>query len=109
MRRDAQQPAPFGARLEHQMQMTVLEVAQTAVNEPRRAARGAAREIGLLDERDIQSAQRRIARDAASGDAAADHQDVEGPRAERGDALRSRADRIRSRHGANLQCRVSSV
>jgi hypothetical protein len=52
------------------------------VDQPRRAARRAAREIILLDERGAQSTPRRIARDAGAGDAAADDEEVEGRGAE---------------------------
>ena len=49
VRRDVQQTPPLGARLEHEADLPVLEIAHAAVDEPRRAARRAAREIALLD------------------------------------------------------------
>ena len=82
-----QQPSALGARLEHEMNLSVLEVPNAAVDEPRRAARRSAGEIVLLHERDVQSAQRRLARDAASGDPAADHEQVELSGAERRESL----------------------
>ena len=53
------------------------QVAQAAVDESGRACGGAAAEIVLLDQRDLQAAQRGVARDAAADDPAADDDDVE--------------------------------
>jgi hypothetical protein len=47
------------------------------VNQTRRATRRPAREVVLLDERYAQPAQRRIAGDAAAGNASADHEEIE--------------------------------
>ena len=69
MRREPKQPSSLGARLEHEVQMSVLEIANAAVNQARRSTRGSAGEVVLLDERHAKSAQRGVARDAASGDA----------------------------------------
>src|SRR5439155_12366832 len=52
VRREAQQPPPLSARLEDEMQIAVLEIAQPAVHQSRRSARRSAREVILLDERD---------------------------------------------------------
>jgi hypothetical protein len=87
VRRQSEQASALGARLEDEPQMAVLEVADPAVDEPRRPARGPAREVLLLDERDPQATERGVSRDAAAGDAAADHQKVELPIAERGEAV----------------------
>ena len=77
VRRGAEQRAPLAARLEHEAEVAVLEVAHAAVDEPRRAARGAAREVVALDERDAEAAERGVARDAGAGDPAADDEEVD--------------------------------
>jgi hypothetical protein len=59
------------------VEIPVLEISQASVNEPRRAAGGAAGEVVLLDECDAKTPERRVARDAAAGDPAADHEHVE--------------------------------
>ena len=76
-----EQRALVGA-LEHQPELRVLEVAEAAVHQLRRLGRRARREVGLLDERHLEPAQRRVARDARAGDAAADDEQVERLRAE---------------------------
>jgi hypothetical protein len=81
--RQSKQSPAFGAGLENQMQVAVLEIPHAAMHESRRATRGPAREIVLLDEGDTQSAQRRVARDAATGNAAADDEQIERPIAPR--------------------------
>src|SRR5689334_15047828 len=77
MWREAQQLPALAARLEHQVEIPVLEISQPTMYEARRAARRTAREIILLHEGDAHSTQRSIARDAAARDAAADNEDVE--------------------------------
>ncbi len=77
MRRDAHQDPSLAARLEDEVELSVLEVAQSAVHEPRRAAAGATGEVLLLDERHVQPAHRRIPRDAGARHAATDDQHVE--------------------------------
>ena len=77
VRRDAQQRSALAARLEHQMQMPMLEIPDATVHEARRAARRSAREVVSLDECGAESAHRRVARDAGAGDPAADHEHVE--------------------------------
>lgn len=77
MWREAQQPPALAARLEHQVEIPVLEISQPTMYEARRAARRTAREIILFYEGDAHSTQRSIARDAAARDAAADNEDVE--------------------------------
>ena len=69
--------------LADQAQVEVLQVAQAAVDELARAAGGAAGIVGLLDERDRVSARGGVERHAGAGDPAADHDDVEGVRAQR--------------------------
>ena len=66
VRREPEQSPALGARLEHQMKVAVLEIADAAVHQPRRAARRTARKVVLLHERDAQPAQRRVAGDAAA-------------------------------------------
>jgi hypothetical protein len=77
VRRDAQQGAPLATRLEHEPEVSVLEVADPAVDEPRRARRRAARPVVALHERHPQPAQRRVARHAAPGDPTPDDEHVE--------------------------------
>ncbi len=91
----AQQPSTFGARLEHKVQVSVLEVSDAAVHQTRRTARRSARKIILLDERDRESAECGIARDSASRDSAADDQQVEG-------AVGKRSERRMSSHRVGL-------
>src|SRR5206468_11683052 len=55
---------PLAARLEHQMESILLEIADAAVNEPR-GMRGRARaEVRFADERGAEPAQGRVARDS---------------------------------------------
>ncbi len=77
VRRQLHQERPLVGALEHQPELRVLEVAQAAVHQLRRFGRRSRREIGFLDERDFQAAQRRVAGDAGAGDAAADDQEIE--------------------------------
>src|ERR1043165_2748591 len=58
--------------------LAVLEVAQAAVDELARLRRRARGVVALLEQRDLEAAQRSVARDARAGDAAADHDDVVG-------------------------------
>jgi hypothetical protein len=77
VRRNAQERASLAARLEHQMQMPMLEIAYAAMNESRRSARCAASEIVTLDERRAKTAQCRIPRNPRAVDATADDQHIE--------------------------------
>jgi hypothetical protein len=95
--REAEQASSFGAGLEDEVEIAVLEIAQSAMDEPRRSARGPAREIVLLDERHLQPTQRGIASDATSRDAAADHEQVELLAAQGGQLPLTRRDRIACR------------
>ena len=85
VRRESQQSVSLGARLEDEMHMSVLEISHPAVNQPRRPARRSTGEIALLDERDCESTEGRVARDRAAGNAAADDEDVERSRLEFGE------------------------
>ena len=71
-----QQPALL-QRLAHQPEVALLEVAEPAVDELRRARRGPRGEVARLDQRDVQAARGRIERGARAGGAAADHHYVE--------------------------------
>jgi hypothetical protein len=77
MWRDAQQPATFAARLQHEVQVTVLEVTHTTVHKSRGPARGPAGEIAALEQRDGETAQRRIAGNASARNPTAYNNDVE--------------------------------
>ena len=77
MRRDAQERTPFAARLEHEMQMPMLEITNAAVHEPRRPAGRPAGEVVALDQGGAEPAHRGVARDAGAGDATPDHEHVE--------------------------------
>lgn len=55
----------------------MLEVANAAVHEPRRSARGTTCEVVPLNQSGAEAAERGIAGDSGSGDAAADDQQVE--------------------------------
>jgi hypothetical protein len=77
MWREPKQMASLGAGLEDEVELSVLEIANAAVNQARGSARRAAREIVLLDERHGEAAQCCVARNAASRDAAADDEKVE--------------------------------
>ena len=72
-----QQQSAFDERFAHEPEVELLEVADAAVHELRRAARGAAGPVALLDEADAQAAGRGIQCRTGSDDAAADHEDVE--------------------------------
>src|SRR3954469_9679794 len=64
-------------RLPHQPELELLEVAQSAVEHLRRAARGAGGEIAGLDESDLEPAGGRIQSRARADHTAADDDDVE--------------------------------
>ncbi len=60
----------------NQAELTKFKIAQTAVNQPAGPARGAVAQIALLDQAGAQAAQRGVAGDAGTVDAAADHDQV---------------------------------
>src|SRR2546430_2478294 len=62
--------------LAHKVEFVLLEVAQAAVDQPRRMRRRAAREVALVHHGGAKAAQRGVARDPGAGDAAADDQHV---------------------------------
>ncbi len=78
MRRDdVHQDAALVMRLAHEPDVAEAEVAEAAVDELRRCARGRACEVALVDERDVQAGGRRGLGDPGADDAAADHEQVE--------------------------------
>ena len=87
MWREPQQSASLRARLEHEVQVSVLEISHATMNQPRRAARRSAGEVAFLDERNRETTQSRIARDRAASDTAPDHEQVELSRLECGETL----------------------
>src|SRR5207302_4658026 len=70
MRRHMEQHTSLARGFAHQVKLVLLEVAQAAVNQPRRMRRRAAREVALLHHGRAKAAQRRIARDPRAGDPA---------------------------------------
>src|SRR2546423_3559143 len=77
MWRETKQSPPLVARLEDQVQIAVLQVSQAAVDEPRRPARRSAGKVVFLHQGDLESAQRGVPSDAATGDSTADHEEIE--------------------------------
>jgi hypothetical protein len=77
VRRERDHDLTLEQRLADEAEVEVLQVAQAAVDELARAARGAGGEVVALDERDAVPARGRVERDAGAGDPAADHDDVE--------------------------------
>ena len=77
VRRELDHQLALEQRLADQPEVEVLQVAQPAVDELRRAAAGPRGEVGLLDERHAVAARGRVERHAGAGDPAADHDDVE--------------------------------
>jgi hypothetical protein len=61
----------------NEVQLPLLQIPDSAVNQPRGAARGSAREVVALDQRDVQAAHCGIARNAAARDASPDYEEVE--------------------------------
>jgi len=83
-RQTAAQEIPLARRLEHEPDVTVLQIPNAAVDELRRAAARPGGEIALVDEGRTEAPKRRLARDARAVDAAANDDDVEGVGAETG-------------------------
>ena len=81
-RDDAHQVAPLLVRLADEAHVAHLQVAQAAVHELRRRARGGAREVAAFDERHVEAVRARRLGDPGSDDPAADHEQVEPPRRE---------------------------
>ena len=72
-----EQSLPLGQRLVDEPVLLLLQIPQAAVHQLRRPGRRARREVPGLDQAGAQATRRRVQRDADSGDAAADHEDVE--------------------------------
>ena len=79
VRREVEQPRPLGERLADQPEAELLEVAEAAVDQPRRARRRPGGDVVLLDERGAHPARHGVEERPAADDAAADDDDV--PRA----------------------------
>ena len=76
VRRDAHLNATLGHALEHEPDLAVLQVAKATVDHLARLARGSRRVVVLLEQGDGQTAQRGVPRDARTGDAATDDDEV---------------------------------
>ena len=72
-----EQQLALAQRLAHEPDVAHLEVAQAAVDELARGARGPGREVARLDEADAQAARGRVERRARARDPAADDEQVE--------------------------------
>ena len=77
MRRVAQRDLTLGQRLAYEAVLLLLQVANAAVHELRRARRRAAGKVTSLDEGGPQAAARGVERAAGPGDPPAHHHDVE--------------------------------
>ena len=77
VRRDSQQRLALPYRLANEMKLSVLQISNPAVNEARRTARSATREVVALDQRDPEPAHGGVARHTAAGNPAADHEQIE--------------------------------
>jgi hypothetical protein len=71
------QQSALGQRLVHQMQLELLQIAQTAVDQLAGPAGGAGGEVTGLDQGHLEAPGRGVDRSAGTGDATTDHQDVE--------------------------------
>ena len=87
------QPLALAHGLEDEAHVPLLQVAEPAVDQLRRAARRAAREVATLDHGGPEAAHRGVARDAGAVDAAADDEDVERLLDERSERGRPKAGR----------------
>jgi hypothetical protein len=106
---ERQRPDQMRGQLDHELaleqgladepEVEVLQVAQPAVDQLRRAAGGARREVGLLDQRDAVAARGGVEGDARAGDPPADDDDVEDLLGEGGDGVGA---------GDHVRCRVPS-
>ena len=81
MRRDdAEKRSPLGVRLADELDVAEPQIAEAAVDQLRRGARGGAAEVAAVDERDAEAQARSLARDRRHRDPAADHEQVEAAR-----------------------------
>jgi hypothetical protein len=112
VRGQAQESTTLAAGFEDEMEQPMLEISQSAVHEPRRAARRAACEIVFFHERDTEATQCSVARDAASGDAATNDEEIEFIPRERRELLASRFRRRQLARGGDsrqIVLRVSGL
>ena len=77
MRRGGEQQLALGQRLVHEAKFVEFQITQAAVDELGRGGGCAAGEIVLLDESNRQGRARRVARNGAAIDAAADDEKIE--------------------------------
>ena len=82
---ERQEPRSLGQRFANQPEAELLQVPQAAMDEPRRARRGAGSDVVLLDERGAHPAGDRIQQSPGPHDAATDDHDIPGVRRERRD------------------------
>ena len=78
-RSDAQERAALVVRLADEPEVAHPQVPEPAVDELGRAAGRGRAEVAALDERDVEAGVGRLCRDRGADDAAADHEQVEGP------------------------------
>src|ERR1041385_8219613 len=76
MRRDSQQGFAFTQRLADKPKLEMLEIAQAAMNEPRRSAGRTAADIALVQEQNFQAAHRCVASDPGAVDTRTDNDHV---------------------------------
>ena len=76
VRRGGEEKLALGQRLLHESKLVEFEIAQTAVNELGGRRRRAAREIVLLDETNRETPPRRVARNSAAIDPAANDEKI---------------------------------
>jgi hypothetical protein len=77
VRRDPHQHSAFTAGLEHQVQVSMFQVADAAVNQPRGTTGCSTRKVARFEQCHAKSAQRRVSRNAGPGNAAANDGNVE--------------------------------
>ncbi len=77
MGRDEQEFLTLAQALSDKPDLEVLQVAQSAVDEPRGPTRGTTRDVRLLDEQHTKAAHRRISRDSGAIDTCADDRQIE--------------------------------
>ena len=77
MRRETAQEIALSRCFEDEPEVSGFEIAEAAVDQLRRAAAGAAREVALVDDEHGETAQRRLARDRRAVDPGADHDQIE--------------------------------
>jgi len=77
VRRDPEQHTTLAARLEHEAELALFEVADPTVDEPRRNRRRPAAEVALVDDSRAKASQCRIAGDPGARDPAPDDENVD--------------------------------